>query len=43
VVCRCECDNLPQLRPLFHTINHGTKEEIAAAINITSVFVYQVL
>ena len=39
--CRCECDNLPQLQPLFQTINSGTKDEVAAAINMTSVFVYQ--
>jgi hypothetical protein len=40
-VRRCECDNLPQLQPLFQRINSGTKDEVAAAINMTSVFVYQ--
>ena len=38
---QCECDDVPQLQPLFHTINSGTKDEVAAAINLTSVFVYQ--
>lgn len=37
----CQCDDLPQLRPLFRTINHGTKAQVAAAMNMTSVFVYQ--
>jgi spore coat protein CotH len=37
----CECDNLPQLQHLFQTINVGSKDEVAAAINMTSVFIYQ--
>ena len=37
----CQCDNIPQLQHLFRTINSGSKDEVAAAINMTSVFIYQ--
>ena len=37
----CSCDAVPQLDQLFATMHSGDKQAIQAAMNMTSVFVYQ--
>ena len=37
----CMCDAVPQIDALFSAIHSGDKATVAAAINMTSVFIYQ--
>lgn len=37
----CQCDNVPQLDALFQTVHTGDKAAVQAAVNMTSIFVYQ--